>query len=179
MQEWLDFYRDLLHFRELHELDPASPVPADSRVMVSPCRQLQIPLYEEGTARTNQLHAYLPDHPGEGVQHIALATRDICACVDALAANGIEFVAPPDAYYDTVDARLPGHGLDLAALRARRVLIDGDIGADGVPRLFLQTFIKRAPGEIFFEIVQRSGHPGFGEGNLSVLAHARPGPARG
>jgi 4-hydroxyphenylpyruvate dioxygenase len=179
MQEWLDFYRDLLHFRELHELDPASPVPADSRVMVSPCRQLQIPLYEEGTARTNQLHAYLPDHPGEGVQHIALATRDICACVDALAANGIEFVAPPDAYYDTVDARLPGHGLDLAALRARRVLIDGDIGADGAPRLFLQTFIKRAPGEIFFEIVQRSGHPGFGEGNLSVLAHARPGPARG
>lgn len=173
MQEWLDFYRDLLHFREIHEVDPDRHVSEDAHVMVSPCGRVRIPLYEEGTPRTEQMHAYLPDHPGEGVQHIALATDDIFACIDALVRNGVEFVEPPRAYYEGIDARLPGHGVDIEALRVRRILIDGQIGADGVPRLFFQTFVKRRPGEIFFEVVQRSGHEGFGEGNLGALASAR------
>ncbi|MFX1675139.1 VOC family protein [Paraburkholderia sp. A2WS-5] len=171
--EWLDFYRDLLHFREIHEIDANWHVAQGSRVMVSPDGEIRIPVYEEGTRRTELMHDYLPDHPGEGVQHIALATDDIVPCVDALKANGVEFVEPPAAYYDSVDARLPGHGVDLDALRQRHVLIDGEIGADGVPRLFFQTFVKRRPGEIFFEVVQRSGHHGFGEGNLDVLARSR------
>ena len=178
MQEWLDFYRTLLHFREIHEIAPDGHIAGDSRVMVSPCGQVCIPLYEEGTARTEQMHAYLPDHPGEGVQHIALATDDIFACVDALVANGVDFVEPPRAYYDGIDARLPGHGVDIDALCARRILIDGEIDADGTPRLFFQTFVKRRPGEIFFEVVQRSGHRGFGEGNLGALASARSGALR-
>jgi 4-hydroxyphenylpyruvate dioxygenase len=171
--EWLDFYRDLLHFREIHEINANWHVSEESRVMVSPDGELRIPVYEEGTRRTQLLHDYLPEHPGEGVQHIALATNDILASVDALKANGVEFVEPPAAYYDTVDARLPGHGVDLEALRKRHVLIDGEIGADGVPRLFFQTFVKRHTGEIFFEVVQRRGHHGFGEGNLDALAKAR------
>jgi len=171
--EWLDFYRDLLHFREIHEINANWHVAQESRVMVSPDGEIRIPVYEEGTHRTALMHDYLPDHPGEGVQHIALATDDIVPCIDALKANGVAFVEPPAAYYDSVDARLPGHGVDLDALRARHVLIDGEIGADGVPRLFFQTFVKRRPGEIFFEVVQRSGHHGFGEGNLDALAKAR------
>lgn len=172
MQEWLDFYRDLLHFREIHEINANWHVSAESRVMVSPDGEVRIPLYEEGTARTQLMHDYLPDHPGEGVQHIALATDDIVGSVDALAANGVEFVEPPAAYYDSIDARLPGHGLDIEALRRRGILVDGEI-VDGVPKLFFQTFVKRRAGEIFFEIVQRSGHQGFGEGNLDLLASAR------
>ncbi|HTR08467.1 MAG TPA: VOC family protein [Paraburkholderia sp.] len=182
--EWLDFYRDLLHFREIHEINANWHVAEESRVMVSPDGELRIPLYEEGTRRTQLLHDYLPEHPGEGVQHIALATDDILASVDALKANGVEFVEPPPAYYGTVDVRLPGHGVDLEALRKRHVLIDGEIGEDGVPRLFFQTFVKRHAGEIFFEVVQRSGHHGFGEGNLDALARSReavdpPGTQRG
>lgn len=173
MQEWLDFYRDLLHFREIHELNANWHVSEESRVMVSPDGGVRIPVYEEGSRRTQLMHAYLPDHPGEGVQHIALATDDILSCSDALVANGVEFVEPPASYYDGIDARLPGHGVDIDALRARGILIDGEIGADGVPRLFFQTFVKRHPGEIFFEIVQRQGHHGFGEGNLGALAKAR------
>lgn len=173
MQEWLDFYHDLLHFREIHEIDAHWHVSEESRVMVSPCGAVRIPVYEEGTRRTELMHAYLPDHPGEGVQHVALATDDILASVDALRANGVEFIEPPARYYDEVDARLPGHGVDLDALRRRAVLVDGEIGSDGVPRLFFQTFVKRRPGEIFFEIVQRKGHHGFGEGNLAALARAR------
>ncbi|QGZ63144.1 4-hydroxyphenylpyruvate dioxygenase family protein [Paraburkholderia acidisoli] len=174
--EWLDFYRDLLHFREIHEINANWHVSEESRVMVSPDGDLRIPVYEEGTRRTQLMHDYLPEHPGEGVQHIALATDDILACVDALRVNGVEFVEPPPAYYEGVDARLPGHGTDLAALRARHVLVDGETSPDGPPRLFFQTFVKRRPGEIFFEIVQRSGHAGFGEGNLDALASARGRP---
>lgn len=172
MQEWLDFYRDLLHFREIHELNANWHVSEASRVMISPCGEVRIPVYEEGTRRTELMHNYLPDHPGEGVQHIALATDDILGCVDKLMANGVEFVVPPPAYYDTIDARLPGHGVDIDALRRRHVLVDGEIDPDGTPRLFFQTFVKRRKGEIFFELVQRSGHHGFGEGNLEPLARA-------
>jgi 4-hydroxyphenylpyruvate dioxygenase len=173
MQEWLDFYRGLLNFREIHELHANWHVSAESRVMVSPCGAIRIPLYEEGTRRTNLMHEYLPDHPGEGVQHIALATDDIFGCVEQLIANGIEFVEPPPRYYEQIDARLPGHGVDLERLKRGHILVDGEIGADGVPQLFFQTFVRRRAGEIFFEIVQRKGHHGFGEGNLSALAQAR------
>lgn len=172
-QEWLDFYHDLLHFREIHEIDPNCHLVDDSRVMVSPCGALRIPIYEEGAPRTELMHAYLPGHPGEGVQHIALATDDILASVDALRANGVELIEPPARYYDEVDARLPGHGVDLEALRRRAVLIDGEIGDDGVPKLFFQTFVKPRPDEIFIEIVQRQGDQGFGVGNLAALARAR------
>jgi 4-hydroxyphenylpyruvate dioxygenase len=58
-------------------------------------------------------------------------------------------------------------------LKRTRVLVDGEIGADGLPLLFFQTFVRRRVGEIFFEIVQRKGHHGFGEGNLGALAKAR------
>jgi 4-hydroxyphenylpyruvate dioxygenase len=173
MQEWIDFYRELLNFREIHELHANWHVSAESRVMVSPCGAIRIPLYEEGTRRTSLMHEYLPDHPGEGVQHIALATDDIFACIDRLLANGIELVEPPPAYYEQIDARLPGHGLDIERLKRGRILVDGEIGADGVPLLFFQTFVRRREGDIFFEIVQRKGHHGFGEGNLGALAQAR------
>ena len=173
MQEWLDFYRDLLNFREIHEVHTDWQVSSDSRVMVSPCGSIRIPLYEEGTRRTALMHGYLPEHPGQGVQHIALATHDIFSSVDRLLANGVEFIAPPPRYYDQIDARLPSHGLDIDALARRSVLVDGDIGADGTLRLFLQTFVKRRTGEMFFEIVERRGHHGFGEGNLDALARAR------
>ncbi|WP_042301325.1 4-hydroxyphenylpyruvate dioxygenase family protein [Paraburkholderia kururiensis] len=172
MQEWVDFYRDLLNFREIHELHANWHVSAESRVMVSPCGAIRIPLYEEGTPRTSLMHEYLPDHPGEGVQHIALATDDIFACVDALTANGVRFVEPPPRYYEGIDARLPGHGLDIERLRRAHILVDGETGK-GAPQLFFQTFVRRSAGEIFFEIVQRKGHHGFGEGNLAALAAAR------
>ncbi len=107
------------------------------------------------------------------MQHIALATDDIFSCIDALVDNGFKIIEPPGAYYDGIDSRLPGHGVDIDALRAHRILVDGEVGPEGVPLVFLQAFVKRRPGEIFFEIVQRNGHRGFGEGNLRALARAQ------
>ncbi|MGF7187752.1 4-hydroxyphenylpyruvate dioxygenase [Robbsia andropogonis] len=173
MDEWLGFYAELLHFHALQDLHPDGLAPTGARVVVSPCGGIRIPLYEEGAQPTETMHRFLPDHPGEGVQHIALASDDIVASVDALLARGMTFIAWPDAYYDQMDARLPGHGLDVAALRARQILVDGHIDPDGTPRLFLQAFLRHAPGEIFFEIVERRGHPGFGEGNLAALQRSQ------
>jgi 4-hydroxyphenylpyruvate dioxygenase len=173
MAEWLGFYEELLSFKALPDLHPNGFAAGGSRVVVSPGGSIRIPLYEEGTQPTETMHRFLPDHPGEGVQHIALASDDIIASVDALLARGMAFIAWPDAYYDQLDARLPGHGLDIAALRARQILVDGEIDADGTMRLFLQAFLRHASGEIFFEIVERRGHAGFGEGNLAALQRAQ------
>jgi 4-hydroxyphenylpyruvate dioxygenase len=173
IQEWLDFYREVLHFKEIHQVHPDWHVSQDSAVTLSPCGSIRIPVYEEGTYRTGLMQQYLPDHEGEGVQHIALASRDIFASVDALAARGVRFLQPPPRYYDEIDARLPGHGLDIERLRTRGILVDGEILPDGTPQLFLQTFAERKPGDMFFEIVERRGHHGFGEGNLSAIAKAR------
>lgn len=173
IQEWLDFYREVLHFSEIHQVHPDWHVSQDSAVTLSPCGSIRIPVYEEGTYRTDLMQQYLPDHAGEGVQHIALASADIFASVDALLARGVRFLQPPPRYYDEIDERLPGHGLDTNALRARGILVDGEILADGAPQLFLQTFVERKPGDMFFEIVERRGHHGFGEGNLAAIAKAR------
>jgi len=78
----------------------------------------------------------------------------------------VPFLAPPpDTYYEAVDERLPGHGEDIAALRQRALLIDGA----GPGRLLLQIFTETQIGPIFFEIIQRKGDEGFGEGNFKAL----------
>ena len=75
---------------------------------------------------------------------------------------------PPAAYYDAVDARLPGHGEDLGRLKELGILIDGAPGGG----LLLQIFTKTVIGPIFFEIIQRKGDEGFGEGNFQALFEA-------
>ncbi|MEE8332826.1 MAG: 4-hydroxyphenylpyruvate dioxygenase, partial [Alphaproteobacteria bacterium] len=88
-----------------------------------------------------------------------------------LAARGIAFMyPPPDSYYEAVDARLPGHGEDLDRLRRNAILIDGAPGKEG-GRL-LQIFTRTVIGPIFFEIIQRKGDEGFGEGNFQALFEA-------
>ena len=117
------------------------------------------------------IEEYLAAYHGEGIQHIALATDDIFATVEALRGRGVAFVdPPPDSYYAAVDARLPGHGEDLARLRRDGILIDGAPGPDG-GRL-LQIFTRTVIGPIFFEIIQRKGDQGFGEGNFKALFEA-------
>lgn len=162
LEEWLEFYRKVLGFREI-------VVASEARALVSPCGRIRIPLYEKGTPRHDQMRHYLSDQHGEGIQHIALASADMLASAAALARNGVQFVQPPAAYYESVDTRLPGHGLDLAALPRYGILADGAVRADGTRDRFLQAFVKREAGEFFFEIVQRDGCQGFGEGNLPVL----------
>jgi 4-hydroxyphenylpyruvate dioxygenase len=171
--EWQDFYRTVLHFSEASETNANWHVSAASAVMVSPGNLIRIPVYEEGAPRTALMHRYLHEHATDGVQHVALATHDIFAAVDRVRAAGLELVAPPAAYYEQLDARLPGHGLDVDALKRRHILVDGDTSGPGGPRLFLQTFVRRGLGEMALEIVERRGDEGFGAGNLAALEQAR------
>ena len=90
--------------------------------------------------------------------------------VEALAANGIRLLDTPDTYYDAIDTRLPGHGEDVGRMRKNRILIDG-APTEG-QGLLLQIFPDTVVGPIFFEIIQRKGNEGFGEGNFKALFQA-------
>jgi 4-hydroxyphenylpyruvate dioxygenase len=139
--------------------------------MTSPCGKIRIPINEEGTEKQGQIQEYLEQYHGEGIQHIALSSRDVYATVEALRQRGVEFLDTPDTYYELVDKRVPGHGEDLARLRANQILVDGAPGesASGKPNLLLQIFTKTVIGPVFFEIIQRKGDDGFGEGNFKAL----------
>ena len=85
-------------------------------------------------------------------------------------ARGVRFLDTPDSYYERIDARVPGHGEDLARLRANRILIDGEgVDTDRREDKLLQIFTETVIGPIFFEIIQRKGNEGFGEGNFRAL----------
>ena len=98
---------------------------------------------------------------------MALGTDDIYATVDRMRARGVQFQDTPDTYYEAIDARVPGHGEDLQRLRERRILIDG--APTQGQGLLLQIFTQNLVGPCFFEIIQRKGNEGFGEGNFKAL----------
>ena len=106
---------------------------------------------------------------GEGIQHIALSCENLYECWDRLAERGIKFMtAPPAAYYEMLEERLPGHGEPVDELQSRGILLDGST-ADGEPRLLLQIFSANMVGPTFFEFIQRKKDEGFGEGNFTAL----------
>lgn len=167
MDKWAGFYEKLFNFREIRYFDIEGKLTGLlSRAMTSPCGKIRIPINESRDDKS-QIEEYLREYRGEGIQHIALGTDDICDTVDKLQANGVEFQDTPDTYYEAVDERLPGHGEDVASLRQRRILIDG-APTEG-QGILLQIFTKNVIGPIFFEIIQRKGNEGFGEGNFQAL----------
>jgi 4-hydroxyphenylpyruvate dioxygenase len=167
MAEWGRFYERLFNFREIRYFDIEGKLTGlRSKAMTSPCGKIRIPINESADERS-QIAEYLTAYRGEGIQHIALATADIHATVATLRARGVAFQDVPDTYYDAVDARLPGHGEDLARLRRDRILIDGAPASGG--GLLLQIFTATMIGPIFFEIIERKGNEGFGEGNFRAL----------
>ena len=165
MDTWSGFYERLFNFREIRYFDiEGRKTGLLSRAMTSPCGLIRIPINESQDDKS-QIEEYLREYRGEGIQHIALSTQDIYATVDALRANGVEFQDTPDTYYEGVEARVTGHRESLARLSERRILIDGSAG-DGI---LLQIFTRNVIGPIFFEIIQRKGNEGFGEGNFKAL----------
>jgi len=168
MDEWAGYYERLFNFRELRYFDIEGKLTGiKSRAMVSPCGKIRIPVNESSDDKS-QVEEFLRDYHGEGIQHVALATDDIFAAVEALKARGIGFMAPPpDSYYEALDGRLPGHGESVERLQHNGILMDGAPTPDG-GRL-LQIFTETVIGPIFFELIQRKGDEGFGEGNFRAL----------
>jgi 4-hydroxyphenylpyruvate dioxygenase len=167
MREWAEFYERLFEFRELRYFDIEGKLTGlRSKAMVSACGKIRIPINESADDRS-QIQEYLDAFHGEGIQHIALATDDIYATVEGMRARDVVFLDTPDTYYEHVDGRVPGHGENLGRLRTNRILIDGAPTQGG--GLLLQIFTKTVVGPIFFEIIQRKGNEGFGEGNFRAL----------
>src|SRR6185436_8660080 len=168
MAEWAEYYERLFNFREIRYFDIEGKLTGlKSKAMTSPCGKIRIPINESSDDRS-QIQEYLDQYHGEGIQHIALHTRDIYATVDRLREKGVELLDTPDTYYELLEKRLPGHGEPVDELRKRKILLDGAPGGG----LLLQIFTKAMIGPIFFEIIQRKGDEGFGEGNFKALFEA-------
>ena len=167
MAKWAEFYERIFNFREIRYFDiEGRQTGLFSKAMTSPCGKIRIPLNESQDDQS-QIEEFLRDYRGEGIQHVALGTPDIFHTVEAMRARGVRFQDTPDAYYEQLDARVPGHGESLQRLRADRILVDG-APTEG-QGLLLQIFTENMIGPIFFEIIQRKGNEGFGEGNFKAL----------
>jgi 4-hydroxyphenylpyruvate dioxygenase len=167
MSVWADFYEKLFYFREIRYFDiEGKQTGLFSKALTSPCGQIRIPLNESQDDKS-QIEEFLREYKGEGIQHIALGTSDIYEAVDIIGGRGIEFQETPDTYYELLPERIQGHDENIAELEKRGILMDG-APTEG-QGLLLQIFTRNVIGPIFFEIIQRKGNEGFGEGNFKAL----------
>jgi 4-hydroxyphenylpyruvate dioxygenase len=167
MDKWSNYYERLFNFREIRYFDiKGAKTGLLSKAMTAPDGIVRIPLNESSDPKS-QINEYLQQYNGEGIQHIACFTDDIYTTVEAMRDAGIEFLDTPDTYFDVIDARVPNHGEDVDRLRRNKILIDAD--EETKQRKLLQIFTLNAIGPIFFEIIQRKGNEGFGEGNFKAL----------
>ena len=174
MDRWVKYYEDVFGMVELiHFSDEAISTEYSalmSKVVTSGDGRVKLPINEpaEG-ARKSQIDEYLEFYGGPGVQHIAVSTTDIVACVGALAARGVTFLRTPESYYEGVPARVGEIDQSLDDLRRLGILVDRD--DEGY---LLQIFTKPLGDRptIFLEIIERHGARGFGEGNFKALFEA-------
>ncbi|MCB1555131.1 MAG: 4-hydroxyphenylpyruvate dioxygenase [Xanthomonadales bacterium] len=167
MGKWADYYERLFNFREIRYFDiKGAKTGLVSKAMTAPDGMVRIPLNESSDEKS-QINEYLREYKGEGIQHIACFTDDIYATIEKMREQGVEFLHTPDTYFEMVNERIPNHGEDLPRLKQNKILIDADL--ETKKQLLLQIFTQNAIGPIFFEIIQRKGNQGFGEGNFQAL----------
>ena len=185
MDEWVEFYNRVMGFTNMAEFigdDIATDYSAlMSKVVASGNHRVKFPLNEPAIARKrSQIDEYLDFYRGAGAQHLAVATNDILASVDALRANGVEFLRTPDSYYEDPELRerIGNVRAPIEELQKRGILVDRD--EDGY---LLQIFTKPLGDRptVFFELIERHGSLGFGKGNFKALFEAieREQDARG
>ncbi|MEH0198683.1 4-hydroxyphenylpyruvate dioxygenase [Caulobacter sp. CCNWLY153] len=166
MRTWSTFYNQVFGFEEQKYFDiKGQATGLFSQAMIAPDKAIRIPLNESQDDKS-QIEEFIRQYNGEGIQHLALTTENIYDTVERLRARGVKLQDTIETYYELVDKRVPGHGEDLERLRKNRILIDGNVGDEG---LLLQIFTENLFGPIFFEIIQRKGNEGFGNGNFQAL----------
>ncbi len=167
MEKFADFYERVFNFREIRYFDiKGAKTGLVSKAMTAPDGIVRIPLNESSDEKS-QINEYLDEYKGEGIQHIALFTDNIYETVEAMRARDVEFLDTPDTYYEIVEERVPNHGEDLERMKKNRLLLDAD--DETKQKLLLQIFTQNCIGPIFFEIIQRKGNEGFGNGNFTAL----------
>jgi 4-hydroxyphenylpyruvate dioxygenase len=174
METWVKFYEDVFGMTEMihfSDEDISTEYSAlMSKVVTSGNGRIKFPINEPAEGkRKSQIDEYLEFYGGAGAQHIAVATRDIVKTVAALRERGVEFLMTPETYYDDVPERVGEIEEDLADLRRLGILVDRD--DEGY---LLQIFTKPVGDRptMFFEVIERHGARGFGEGNFKALFEA-------
>ena len=170
MDYWADFYKTIFNFEQVRYFDIKGLYTGlISRALASPCGKIRIPI-NEPTDDQSQIAEYLREYNGEGIQHIAMTSENIYDSVESLRADGVKFLTVPDSYYDMLPERLPEHDEDVPRMHKDQILMDGGEAQGG--GLLLQIFTENMIGPVFFEIIQRKGNEGFGEGNFQALFDA-------
>jgi 4-hydroxyphenylpyruvate dioxygenase len=176
MDEWVTFYNRVMGFTNMAEFigdDIATDYSAlMSKVVANGNHRVKFPLNEPAVGKKkSQIDEYLEFYRGPGAQHVALATNDIVATVDAMRAEGIEFLSTPDSYYEDPElrGRIGNVRVPIEELQRRGILVDRD--EDGY---LLQIFTKPTGDRptVFFELIERHGSLGFGKGNFKALFEA-------
>ncbi len=174
MDRWVKFFAETMGFTELAHFDDEA-ISTEysalmSKVMQGGAGRIKFPINEPATGRRkSQIAEYLDYFGGPGVQHIAFATGDIVEAVSRMRARGVEFLAVPDAYYDDLAARVPAVASHVGELARLGILADRD--EDGhLLQVFTQPVQDRPT--LFFEVIERHGSRGFGEGNFKSLFEA-------
>ncbi len=171
MNHWSEFYSTIFGFTERRYFDiKGLKTGLVSKVMQSPCNTINIPINEpsnDKAGKKSQIQEYLDEYNGPGIQHIALLTKKMVHTIDHLKKQGLKFLDIPSTYYEVLKDRLPSIKEDIKDLESNQILADGD---DKV--YLLQIFTKNVIGPIFFEVIERHGHEGFGEGNFQALFDA-------
>jgi 4-hydroxyphenylpyruvate dioxygenase len=176
MDEWVGFYNRVMGFTNMAEFigdDIATDYSAlMSKVVANGNHRVKFPLNEPAIGKKkSQIDEYLEFYGGPGAQHVALATNDILATVDAMTAEGVEFLATPASYYEdpALRARIGNVRVPIEELQRRGILVDRD--EDG----YLLQIFTRPTGDrptVFFELIERHGSLGFGKGNFKALFEA-------
>ncbi|MBL4658891.1 MAG: 4-hydroxyphenylpyruvate dioxygenase [Alcanivoracaceae bacterium] len=167
MEKWGQYYIDLFQFEQIRYFDiKGAKTSLTSKAMKSPNGSVKIPLNESPDAKS-QINEYIDEYKGEGIQHIALYTENIYETIESIKAAGVDFLVTPNAYYTIIDKRVSKHSEDIARLEKNSILIDAD--EETGEKILLQIFTQNCIGPIFFEIIQRKGNQGFGEGNFQAL----------
>ena len=174
MEEWVGYYERVFGMTEMiHFSDEAISTEYSalmSKVVTDGSGKIKFPINEPATGkRKSQIEEYIDYYNGAGAQHIAMATRDIVACVSNLREQGVEFLTIPEEYYDDVPERIGKIDEEIDDLRRLGILVDRD--DEGY---LLQIFTKPVGDRptVFFEIIERHGARGFGEGNFKALFQA-------
>lgn len=171
MDKWAEFYIKLFNFFEIRYFDiEGEKTGLISRALSSPCGKIKIPLNESKDEKS-QIEEFLKEFNGEGIQHIALTTDNIYETIEILRKKQLKFLSVPDTYYELIRERIKGHHEDIARMQKNQILIDGEV-VKGHESILLQIFTENVIGPAFFEIIQRKGNDGFGEGNFRALFEA-------
>ncbi len=174
MNRWVSFYENVMGFKNILTFDDKD-ISTEysalmSKVMSNGNGMVKFPINEPAEGkRKSQVEEYLEFFNGEGVQHVALATKDIVGTVSELMKRGVEFLRVPGSYYDELENRVGRIDEDLEPLKNLGILVDRD--PDGY---LLQIFSKPVQDRptVFFEIIQRKGAKSFGKGNFKALFEA-------